>query len=213
MTFQEIYEAVRDQGGFDTGSTGSTLANVKAWVNERYTEMVVKARWRLAQVELATTVADQAEYALPATVVEIVEGITVDGDPYDAVGQETLTRLKAELATVNQGVWAGDYSSTGAVQIELYPAPEDAGDSIQGLCVLAPAALSADGDTPIVPVDFHGALIDGAISLGYKRLEARQDLASGLEAEFASRTEALRRRGNARLSPGPVELQISGYHF
>jgi hypothetical protein len=208
VTFQQLYEAVRDQGGFDSGSTGSSLTNIKAWINERYTEIVVKSKWRKAQVEIATTVADQAEYALPATVVDIIEGLLVGDVPYDRVGQATLWRLRSGEDVANRAVWADDYTSTGTAQVELYPAPDDAGDSIQALAVLAPTDLSADADVPIIPADFHGALIDGAIATGYKRLEARLDLAGGLEAEFQGRIEELRRRGNARLQAGPAVIRV-----
>jgi hypothetical protein len=213
VTFAELYAAVRDQGGFDTGSTGETLTDIKAWVNEAYTRLVVGAKWRKAQVELFVTVADQAEYPLPATVVEVVEGILVGTEPWSAVGQETLWRLKNGNATADGGVWAEDFSSTGAVQIELYPAPDEAGVSVQALATLAPAALAADGDTPIIPADMHGDIIDGAIGIGYDRLENRPDLAEPKLAKLERNVEKLRRRANARLYSGPVEAQVSGYHF
>ena len=213
MQFSELYAAVRDQGGFDTGSTGSTLTDVKAWLNEAYTRLVIGAKWRKAQVQIAVTVADQAEYALPATVVEIVEGILVGTEPWDPVGQETLWRLKNGNAVADGGVWAEDFSSSGAVQIELYPAPDEAGVSIQALATLAPAALSEPGDVPIIPADFHGELIDAAIGIGLDRLELRGDIAAPKLAKLEQNIERLRRRANARLYSGPVEAQVSGFHF
>lgn len=212
MLFEEIVATVADQGGFDTRATGSSTADVQGWVNEAYRKLVVRSRWRKAQVQIATTVVDQAEYALSDDVVDILEGVIVDGAPYSSVGQETLWRLKNGNATADGGVWAGDYTDTGAQQIELYPAPAEAGLSIQALALLAPAALS-DGDTPIVPVDFHDAIVDGAIATGLRREDERIAEADSYEARFREEIETLRRRGNMRLSSGPVQIQVGGFHF
>lgn len=213
MDFEELVAAVADQGGFDSRATGSSTSDIGGWINEAYRKMAVRARWRKAQVELAVTVADQAEYALSDDVLDIIEGITVDGAPYASTGQETLWRLKNGDASVDSGVWAGDYTDTGAQQIELYPAPDEDGLSIQALALLAPSVLEADGDTPIVPVDFHDAIVDGAIATGLRRIDERLAEADSFEARFREEIETLRRRGNMKLSSGPVRAQVVGYHF
>jgi hypothetical protein len=213
VTFAELYAAVRDQGGFDSTSTGSSQADIAGWINQAYTRLVVRSKWRKAQVVIATTVADQAEYTLPATVEDIEEGILVGTEPWSAVGQETLWRLKNGNATADGGVWAGDYDDAGNPQIELYPAPDEAGVEVSALAVLKPVPLAVDADTPIVPEDFHDAIVDGAISTGLRRINERIGEADSFEARFREEVEGLRRRGNSRLSTGPVQVQVGGYHF
>lgn len=212
MTFEEIVAAVADQGGFDTRATGSSTSDIEGWVNDAYRKLVVRSKWRKAQVQLGLTVTDQAEYVLPDTVEDIIEGILVDGEPYARTGQETLWRLKSGRASARTGLWAEDYSSTGQAQIELYPAPDSDDLEIQALAVISPDELSA-AMVPTIPEDFHSALIDGAIATGLRRVDERIAEADSFEGRFLEAIEDLRKRGNAKLSTGPVELQVSGFHF
>lgn len=208
MDFGELVAAVMDQGGFDETATGSTEEEVQGWVNSAYRKMVVRSKWRKAQVELATTVADQAEYALPETVEDIEEGILVGSEPWDRVGQHTLWHLKYGTDRASGGVWAPDYDDDGTKQIELYPAPEEAGVSISALGVLAPPVLEDDGDAPIVPSDFHDAIVDGAIATGLRRIDERIGEADSFDTRFNSEIEGLRRRGIAQLSSGPAVIRV-----
>lgn len=213
MNFAELVAAVMDQGGFDETATGSTEDEVKEWINSAYRRMVVRSKWRKAQVELGETVADQAEYALPAGVEDIEEGILVGGEPWHPVGQKALWHLKYGNASASGGVWAADYSEDGSVQIELYPAPETSGVVISALGVLAPPVLEDSDDTPIVPSDFHDAIIDGAVATGLRRIDERIGEADSFDMRFVGEIENLRRRGNARLSTGPAVMQVQGYQF
>lgn len=192
MQFSELVAAVRDQGGFDSSSTGSTAAEIKSWINEAYKRMVVRARWRKAQVQLAVTVAGQDTYAVPDTVEDIIEGLEIDGEPV---------------------AWESAYADDGTAEIVLGTVPETAGVSITALAALSPPPLVADADVPIVPGDFHDAIVDGAIATGLRRVEERIAEADSYEGRYLSEIEGLRRRGNMRLNTGPVTLQVAGYRY
>lgn len=192
MQFSELVAAVRDQGGFDTSSTGSTAAEIKSWVNEAYKRMVVRSKWRKAQIQLALTVAGEDTYAVPELVEDIIDGLEIDGEAIE---------------------WESDYADDGTAQIVLGSAPDTTGTPITALCALAPPPLVSDTDVPIVPGDFHDALVDGAIGTGMRRVEERIQEADSYDARFLDETEKLRRRGNMRLKSGPAILQVEGYRY
>lgn len=205
--------AVRVEGGVDTTTGAVSEATVKGRLNARYRRMVVRAKWRRGQVSLGQTVTGQAEYNIP-TDVAVLEGLMVDGDPFYRVGQTELWRLKAGQATVAGGAFAPDFTSSGTERVELYPAPTTAGLAIEALATLRPSALSANGDTPIVPEEFHDAIVEGAIADLLARLDERLDQAPYFDQKFDAAVEELRRLKNSQTAGGNVsQVRVAGYHL
>ena len=209
MNLGELVTALRTEGGTD-----ATVAQAKSWLNDAHKRMVARAKWRMAQISLGTTVTDQAEYALDSDVVDL-EGLLVGSAPYERASQRDLWKLKAGNATLSGpgGVYAPDFTSAGVRQIELYPAPEVDGTAISGLAALLPATLVADADVPIVPEDFHQALVTGAIAIALERQDERLAEAADFRTRFDQEVEMLRRRGNSLIGSGTVAIQVGGIPF
>lgn len=214
MTFAEMVTAVTVEGGVDTTTGQVTADQVKDRINARYRQMVATARYRMAQITIGPTVAGQAEYALEDDIVH-VDGILVGALPYRRQSQTTLWRLRAGDARLSGrgGIFAPDFAGDGARQVELYPAPTDAGIVITALAALQPVALSGDNDEPIVPLDYQDAIVEGAIADFLTRLDERPDLAGVFEQKFTDKTEFLKRLQKSQLQSGPSQIQVGGYHI
>ena len=72
MQTDELIAAVRDQGGFDKTSLATSETVILSWLNARYRELVAESGFVKGVRDLGPTVADQAEYALPDSVVRVV---------------------------------------------------------------------------------------------------------------------------------------------
>jgi hypothetical protein len=203
-----IVDAVVNQGGFDTTAGGVDRVTVTSVVAEAYVDQVVRARWRTAPTSLGPTVVDQGEYTLPDTVVE-VDLLRVGGVPYARVGVEQLWDLRGGVRELEDaaGVFAPYFEADGDEQVALHPVPTEAGLTIEGMCVLEPAAFADDaGFAPITPTDRHPDLIERAIVLLKRRLD-EIDADPG-DAVWESRVEMLRRRKNSRVGQGVQRLSV-----
>lgn len=216
MLFEEIVAAVRDQGGLDASDQVRG-----AWVNEVHRTACAKSKWLMQSLVLGVTVAGTAAYSIPADVAE-VDGLYLDGaegpSDYRRVGTTDLWDLRAgrSFLTGSGGVFAPQYSgaASGASaaatkQVELYPAPVESGVDIVVLAAMIPEAL-VNGEEPSIPVDMHGDLLDGAISLGIARLDERLDSASAYAAKFAQMVDELGRRKNRRVGGEPQRIKLFG---
>lgn len=202
----------------DEVGVSATTAQIDSALNQRYKVANARSKWRMAEVSLGTTVVDQAEYTLAATVKEIESGeILVGSSEFTSVGTADLWGLKSGRLGLNGdgGVFAVDYNAAGDPwQIELYPAPDTAGLAIKGLVPMLPAALTNGTDSPIFPDDLHEPiLVDGAIADLLSRFDERLDMAQWWEDRSNAAVEELRRRANRRGGGGPTQIQVAGYHF
>lgn len=214
MLFDDITLRVRTQGGFDTSTSNISPTDVQGWIQERYKQMVGRSKWRKAEEVLGTTAAGDFLYPLASNVVD-VEGLNVDGDVYDPVGSDQLWRLRQGRMGVERGVdgyFGLGYLADGTVQVSLFPTPTTDGGVITGLVALYPDPLAA-GQSPIVPDEYHEALVWGAIATGLAEIEERLDSAGYFEQQFASAVEDLKRRANSRVNTGPTQILVKGYHF
>jgi hypothetical protein len=207
VTFDEIVSGVRSEAGID-----ATPAVVGGWINQRYRTMVAKARWRMAEVVVASTTAGQSSYAVSDDIVDL-EGLLVGEQPYDPTGVSTMWGLKSGRQRLGcGGVFAPKFDSSAVESIELYPVPDTDGVAITGLAAMLPPALSGS-DEPQIPVDLHEALRDGAIATGLRLEDERIPEADSFEQRFLDGVAELGRRKNSRLSHGPTQIMVAGRHF
>lgn len=196
-------------------------ALAKAWVNERHRLMVAMSQWRTSTRSLGTTVAGTKDYALPADVVDIRRIRTLDGttvvSQYDRASTDQMWDLDDATSGVTTwgsgGLFSEDSDSDGASFIRLYPTPDTAGYTIQAMQALQPADLTADGDTPLIPLDLHRHLLDGCRADGYAENDDRTDLADYYEQRFSEGVELLRRRKNTRVGSGPQRVRALGVNL
>lgn len=209
--------AVKVQGGFDTSGANVTDAVILSWVNAKYREMVARSKFLKASIDLGPTVAADATYDVPETVAEIL-ALRVDGSAeYTRVGHEDMWALRAgssALTSSDQTAYAPQFTAGGTAQVELYPTPGTAGLEISALVVSLPSALTTVPDTtPIVPADYHEAIVGAAIAMGLERQDGRFDLSAGFNAAFEAAIGLLKRRAVTRVGQGPVQFKVAGVHF
>jgi len=217
----ELIAAVRDQGGFDTTSLATSQAVILSWLNARYRELCAESGFLRGQRELGPTVADQAEYALPDSVVRVVRLRVGSLRPFAPMQVDDLWLLQGGNASLESGVdgaFAPSWGSDGVEKVMIYPTPSSdpdeslgVGESIDAVCVVLPDALAAGDSGPQVPEDFHEAIVDGAIALGLFRDDGAAGLAQPFEEKFQAAIVRLKRRATARVGKGPVQARVAGY--
>ncbi len=209
MNLGQAVAAVRAEGGIDASEEV-----VKGWVNDRYADMVARARWRMAVVVISVTVEGQARYEVSDDIVD-VESLQVGGVGYEPVGAATLFALHRgeRQLRAGRGVFSSAGSATGEEQIALYPFPDVSGVGIVGLVAMVPVPLSDDSAVPKIPVDLHGYLRDGVMATGLALMDERLPEADRFEARFEKGVELLGARKYSRLSHGPTQIQVAGIHY
>lgn len=215
MLTSAIVAKVTLEGGFDTAASDTAAATILALVNESYRQMVGDAEWLRVERTLGTTVLNQDIYDLADDVVQ-VSRIAVNGnDRWKIVDAEELVDLKWSGGVGlfgAPGVAAVVYDEASSKQkLQLWPAPASAGYSIQALCSILPPDLTTSPDTtPLVPVDVHEAIADGAIGLGRLRIDEREDLAQPFLQKFQAAVGKLVKRRRGRLQPGAWQAAVGG---
>lgn len=215
MLFDDIVTAVQVQGGFDISAADVSTATLQGWVNEVYKEVVAESRWMTAVETLAVTVAGQAAYDLPDSVVDVLGLSLADssGNPGDwqPVSLEDLWALqRGDLGLSGSGgVYGQTAKADSTKQVQLFPAPTTSGAAITALVALVPVDL-VNGKTPAIPEDLHGRLVDAAIALGLLRVEKRPDLSQPLDARKQEIKDNLVRRRNSRVGSGGTRIRVPG---
>lgn len=212
MNGAAVIDAVISEGGFSVADTGVARTTVTGWCHAAYIEMVTESRWALSIASIGTTVAGTTDYALADTIIDVDQvKVGASGRPLPRVGVQDIWELlaaDASLAGATTMVWAPSFSSVGAGQITLYPAPDTSGDTIYGLCTSLPSAFTdSSGFTPAIPEDFHRSIVYGALAEGYGVGEEALDQAAFWRDKFETRIEQLRRRKNSRIG-GNTQMSV-----
>lgn len=213
--------AVLTQGGFDSTSSATSQAVALSWLEARYQEMCAESGYTQAIRELGPTVADQDEYALPESVTRVVGLRVGTSRPWTPVKLEDLWALSAGTARLEGGMigafaetWSEETADAGTEKVKLYPAPTEAALDVLAICVVSPPALSLSANTaPRVPTDFHEYIVDGAIAMGLRRDDSREDEAAPYEARFKDATGRLGMRRRKRVGRGPIQGRVASVHF
>ncbi len=213
--------AVLTQGGFDSTSSATSQAVALSWLEARYQEMCAESGYTQAIRELGPTVADQDEYALPDSVTRVVGLRVGTSRPWTPVKLEDLWALAAGTARLEGGMigafaetWSEETADAGTEKVKLYPAPTEAALDVSAICVVSPPALSLSANTaPQVPTDFHEYIVDGAIAMGLRRDDSREDEAAPYEARFKDAIGRLGMRRRKRVGRGPIQGRVASVHF
>lgn len=213
--------AVLTQGGFDSTSSATSQAVALSWLEARYQEMCAESGYTQAIRELGPTVVDQDEYALPDSVTRVVGLRVGTSRPWTPVKLEDLWALSAGTARMEGGMigafaqtWSEETADAGTEKVKLYPAPTEAALDVLAICVVSPPALSLSANTaPRVPTDFHEYIVDGAIAMGLRRDDSREDEAAPYEARFKDATGRLGMRRRKRVGRGPIQGRVASVHF
>lgn len=216
MTFDDATARVRTQGGFDTSTSNISTTDVQGWIQDRYKQAVADARYRLVELAVGNTVANQQNYALDTSVVEVL-GLKIAGVPYKAAGTREVWDLDIGNLRLSVprfgGVFTQEYESDGTVDLAIYPTPDDSGDAITALCAVEPDDWSS-GTVSIIPTDLQEAIhVFGPIATGLALIDERLDSATYFENAYSAAVQKLGARRKGRINAGPVQIGVFGYHW
>jgi hypothetical protein len=214
MNVAGIIDAIVTEGGFDTSAVDTSRAVVLGWVQTRYDGALSASRYRKMAVEFGPTVVGQAQYAVPAHVLDLSRLRVGGSKPWLRVTLTELWEIQAGASWVYDaaGVFAPNFEVDGDQVVELYPAPGKAGDAISTVCEVTDTTALADSgaSTPNIPADLHRPiLVKGGIAEGLSTIEKRPDLAASFESEAAAAIKELKRRANSRIGSGPWRARVN----
>lgn len=223
MLASEMVAAVKGQVGFDTSGANVSDATVLSWLNAKYREFCARSKFLKVTGDLGPTVAGTAKYDIDAGIVEILALRVGDLEEAVRVGHEDMWALRAGTASLSGSsrvAYAPQFTSGGQAQVEIYPTPTEGsplsadGEAIEVLYVALPAALTTSPDAePVIPADFHEAIVQGAVAMGLERTDARFDLSAGFNAQFEAAIALCKRRATTRVGQGPTQFKVAGVHF
>lgn len=190
--------------------------------NERLASMVGQAKSLRGLVNLGTTVAGTATYALPATVVEVYRvEIAYASGAVTYMGTESLDAL----LDLQRGAAYGDCGNWYAVapdadatmntdNLFLSAAPTEAGAVITGRCAILPATITYGATSALpIPLDLHRHLLAGCKAELLDE-DSRQDEAGKLELVYTAGIKALSAREAAKgKGSDGHRLRMAGYDF
>lgn len=155
---------------------------------------------------------DQAEYALPSDVYRILK-LTVDGYTARLIDWETAQELTTrDLWRTKRWTYYLGFDATNVETVNLYPAPTTAGLSIQAYVVETPANFADDSANPVVPEQFHRALVHYASAQAFVTIEDNPDLHQYHSAAYDNHLSEARALRNSRGARGPASIKIVGIH-
>lgn len=196
--------------GFDATDTV-----ILGWLNRRHLSMCARSKVYRRTDSSTLTVAGQQNYPLPVDLVEVYS-LSVGGQPYGRGLYEDLLAGAAGFLVVNGpgGIVVDSADDAGGPELALFPTPTVDGTPIVIYGQFTPGPLSLDPLAPgglLIPDDLLDGLVAGAVATGYTRVDSRQDLAEGLEAQFDNACEELRRRVRRQYGPrGPRQIRVGG---
>lgn len=170
-------------------------------------------------MELGPTVADQADYTLPARVAT-VQKLEVDDVPWAPGSREQADRVvNTELflrTPPGGGIFFSNEVESGVTVVEsvrLYPTPTTAGLTVQARIVRYPETLTvATLDSWTTPWDdeFDRGVLDYVRMLGVGEGEDSKDDRQFYSDRFAEAVIEAKRLRNSKMGRGPRQLAIAG---
>lgn len=177
----------------ELGNTAdATLVRRKLWINDAYKHLLglLKMQEMKGTIEQAT-VAAQPLYLVPSNVRSVLRVGVIDDETYTTQGGRKLTLIDEHSYRMLPDTDAEpvSYFRYGRMLV-LYPTPDDVRTMIWEV-VARPASLVDDTDSPIVPEEFHEAILLRAKHVGFRALRRYTDAAAA-QNDFVSTIRFLR---------------------
>lgn len=166
-SFKEIQDNVLS---LISKSDTTTRNRIKNWINLGYHDFTLRELWPFREsTDTYTTVAGTQEYTISSETVDMdaqnIISVTVQGSSQTKLVYWPFNQLRADqpdFDLAGSSVPQRYYLKAG--KIGFWPLPADA-YTIFVDYYKVPTELSADSDTPIIPVGYREALLQYALSL------------------------------------------------
>lgn len=210
MDYEALRSELDDLAGLDLSE-----AERDRLINEGYVKLACESEWARANLDIATTVADQQAYSLPASVYRILR-LKVGTLTYYRTDEETVDRyvqgdLYYRLPPGSGWYWIS-FDAAAAESVSLYPAPTTAGTGIVATVVLRPDDLEDDADEPALPREFHRYILSHAKAEAYGALEDDPEGSQFHRDQFDRGVAELRRLRLSKGGRSPVAAKVKGIH-
>lgn len=165
------YRDIQDNALSLISKSDSTTRNrIKNWINMGYHDFTLRELWPFRETtDTITTVAGTQEYVLSTEFTDIdqqsIISVAIQGANNRKLSYVPYNQLRAtapDLSTIGSSVPDNYYIKSG--KIGFWPQP-DADYTIAIDYYKVPTELSADSDTPIIPLGYREALVQYALSL------------------------------------------------
>lgn len=190
MLVSEIALRVKRQFGDEAGAQ-ITDADIIRWVNDAQREIAVNND--LLQTTATTaTVNGQDQYTLPSDV------LTMRSVRYGGRKLAYLSPEESSAMIGSDGTTKGTptHYSVWARNIDLYPAPDvDDPDDIQLYYTRQPVAVTAAGDEPELPQQYHNRIVEYCIAQAYE-LDDNTESYQNKMKQFNEGVEKLKGQGD-----------------
>lgn len=166
-TYREIQDNVL---ALISKSDSTTRGRVKNWINMGYHDFVLREMWPFREVTgTLSTVQGTQEYDLSTNFSDMDEqnitSVALQGASASKLVYWPYNQLRSpepDFDSQGQSVPQRYYLKAG--KIGLWPIP----DAVYSVAIdysLVPTELSADADTPVIPVSYREALVQYALSM------------------------------------------------
>jgi len=183
-TVQDILTRVQRQLG-DEANSQITQADVMRWINDAMRE--IAHRNKLLQVKASTdTLVNVPTYELPTDISKLYS-VKYNGQTLQNLSISQVDNLiGVQDQTIQQGYPTGTPTHywIWSDQINLWPAPDTALDGgLISYYTRTPAQVGAVGDTPELPDEYHGRILDYCLAQAYE-LDENYQVAANKMAQF-----------------------------
>lgn len=177
--------------------------------NQQHRKMVARSECYRRTVDLGLAVDGQTVFELDPDVIA-VKVLTVDGDPWRPVGARTIGELQACYSRLrgHGGVFAQLPSVATIEQVALFPDPP-VGAAVQLVASMRSPNLLLT-ERPLVPPEYHEALVDGTVGALLARVDERLADAASYTQAFDNACVELKRATRARFNPAVSTIQVAG---
>lgn len=202
-------DAVAQLRGAEAAGFSFSLEQARRLLQEGVDRFASESEWIKAELALATSVAGQEEYELPAHVVRVL-GLTVDGSVYSAVDVQTIWQYKSSgLPQQLDGVFSERYNEDGKLKtVGLLPIPEVDGQSIAGLAAITPGDLEDEDELPF-PTEYRRGPLNFAKGIAYGDVDENAQAADYWLGLAQAEADGLKTYGRRRMGSGPYRIPVA----
>lgn len=185
MTYAELKTELRTRIGVPTDDSLFTTTVLGQLVNAALQHIAVDRDWPWLEQEATITTANGDDsYAVPANWMRTLHVVGAGGVPLERTAIERLDYMNGSGSPRFYGVFSDE--------VVVRPTPT-AIENLKHRYIGTEPALSADGDTPLMPTGYHYAIVAFAAYLAYRRTGNMPEAGAAM-AEYETWRERMARQ-------------------